>query len=170
MAAIERRKGRSARPAALRYRGDEPALGRDRDRDRSRQTRRAPARSSRMAFVQSSCRAGDNHAHAAPAEMPGIEPGRKRLAVHPPELVVEPRLPLLRQPPRPLLRGLEPSHQPTVENHVHRSARLGTQVLVKENWYKGASRALAFRTSIAFQRERTRSLRKGAPSICSERI
>src|SRR4029077_16801456 len=38
----ERREGRSARPAALRYRGDEPALGRDRDRDRSRQTRRAP--------------------------------------------------------------------------------------------------------------------------------
>src|SRR4051812_40361469 len=67
--------------------------------------------------------------------MPGIEPGRKRLAVHPRELVVEPRLPLLRQPPRPLLRGLEPSHQPTVENHVHRSARLGPQVLVKENWY-----------------------------------
>ena len=23
-----------------------------------------------------------------------------------------------------------------MENHVHRSARLGTQVLVKENWYK----------------------------------
>ena len=93
---LARATGCSARPAALRYRGDEPALDRDRDRDRSRQTRRAPARSSRMAFVQLSCRAGDNHPHVAPAEMPGIEPGRKRLAVHPRELVVEPRLPLLR--------------------------------------------------------------------------
>ena len=27
-----------------------------------------------------------------------------------------------------------------MENHVHRSARLGTQVLVKENWYKTARR------------------------------
>ncbi len=71
-----------------------------------------------------------------PPKCPELNPVENVWQSHPRELDVEPRLPLLRQPPRPLLRGLEPSHQPTVENHVHRSARLGTQVLVKENWYK----------------------------------
>src|SRR3954463_3307957 len=44
-----------------------------------------------------------------------------------------------RQPPtlpRPLLRGVEQAHGPALAHHVHRTAGLGSPVLINETWYK----------------------------------
>src|SRR5260370_35856512 len=54
----------------------------------------------------------------------------KHLAVHAPELAVKPHLQILRRYRRPLLLCLEYPDRPTLENHVHRSARLGNRASV----------------------------------------
>src|SRR5215467_5483180 len=51
----------------------------------------------------------------------------KHLAVHAPELAVKPHLQILRRYRRPLLLCLEHADQPTLEDHVHCSARLGNR-------------------------------------------
>src|SRR5262245_27895592 len=51
----------------------------------------------------------------------------KHLAVHAPELAIKPHLQILRRYRRPLLLCLEHSDQPTLEDHVHCSARLGNR-------------------------------------------
>ena len=53
------------------------------------------------------------------------QPPRKYLAVHAPELVVEPNLQILRRHRRSLLLRLEHPDRPALENHVHRTPRLG---------------------------------------------
>src|ERR1017187_6632868 len=67
--------------------------------------------------------------------MPGAEPAGKRLAVHARKLALEPDLQVLRRHRRPLLRRLEQARRSTLEDHVHRPARLGLQVVIKESWY-----------------------------------
>src|SRR5215831_2686803 len=51
----------------------------------------------------------------------------KHLAVHAPELAIKPHLQILRRYRRPLLLCLEHADQPTLEDHVHCSARLGNR-------------------------------------------
>jgi hypothetical protein len=48
----------------------------------------------RLAYVASSRCAAEHHDPAAARRMPGIEPGRERLAVHAPQLAVEAGVPL----------------------------------------------------------------------------
>src|SRR5688572_20690886 len=63
---------------------------------------------------------------AAPALARTQQP-RKHLAVHPSELAIEPNLQILRRYRPSLLLRLEHPHRSTVENHVHRPARLGNR-------------------------------------------
>src|SRR4051795_13697557 len=64
-----------------------------------------------------------------------VEPGREHLAVHAGELDLEPDLRLLQRHPRPLLRGVEQAHRSALAHHVHRTARLGSPVLINGTWY-----------------------------------
>src|SRR3982074_2427941 len=66
-------------------------------------------------------------APAAAAACAGAQPPRKHLAVHACELAVEPHLQILRRNRRPLLLRLEHAHRSALENHVHRSPRLGSR-------------------------------------------
>src|SRR5215207_2418123 len=65
-----------------------------------------------------------------------IEPGREHLAISSRELVVEPRVRLLRRHRRSLLRRLEPPHRPALDHHVHRPPRLGQCMMISAGWYK----------------------------------
>src|SRR3954452_5251772 len=54
------------------------------------------------------------------------------------ELVVEPRVRLLRRHRRSLLRRLEPPHRPALAHHVHRPPRLGQCIqcmMISAGWY-----------------------------------
>src|SRR4051795_3034285 len=66
-------------------------------------------------------------APAAAAACAGAQPARKYLAIHAGELAVEPHLQILRRNRRSLLLRLEYAHRSTLENHVHRSPRLGSR-------------------------------------------
>src|SRR6266851_6528522 len=77
-----------------------------------------------------------HHPDAAAAQVARTQPSRKRLAVHPRQLALQPRLPLLRRHPRPLLLRLEHARRPALDHHVDRSARLGPSVLISGIWYK----------------------------------
>src|SRR5829696_5636916 len=78
---------------------------------------------------------GQHHACGAPAQMPGAQPRRERLAVHARQLALEPGVRLLHRPRRPLLRGLEQAHRSALDDHVHRTPRLGQWVLISGSWY-----------------------------------
>src|SRR5258708_31556592 len=54
----------------------------------------------------------------------------KHLAVHAPQLAVKPHLQILRRYRRPLLLCLEYPDRPTLEDHVHCSARMGNRASV----------------------------------------
>src|SRR5438270_13485438 len=71
----------------------------------------------------SSCR--ENHNHPAAAQMPRTEPCRARLAVAARQLAVKPYLQILQRHPRSLLSRMEQTRRYALEDHVHRSARLG---------------------------------------------
>src|SRR4029077_17672108 len=60
----------------------------------------------------------------APALTRTQQPG-KHLAVHAPELALKPRLQILRRYRRSLLLRLEHPHRSALEDHVHRSSRMG---------------------------------------------
>jgi hypothetical protein len=62
-----------------------------------------------------------------PPRSPELNPQEKHLAVHAPELAIKPHLQILRRYRRPLLLCLEYTDQPTLEDHVHCSARLGNR-------------------------------------------
>src|SRR5665213_385105 len=68
--------------------------------------------------------------------MPWAQSGRKYLAVHARQLALEPRLQILRRYRRSLLLRLEYARRSPLENHVHRTAPVGTWVLINEMWYK----------------------------------
>src|SRR6266496_6647322 len=65
----------------------------------------------------------------------GSQSGRKHLAVHPRQLALQPRVPILRRHRRSLLLCLEQPRRPAVDNHVDRPAQLGTSVLITRIWY-----------------------------------
>src|SRR4051794_26631496 len=75
-------QGSRARPARLQHRGDEPAPRRNRRRSGSRQARRTRRRPGRMAPLGRPRASRQHHARGAPAQMPGTQPRRERLAVH----------------------------------------------------------------------------------------
>src|SRR6266853_4560334 len=68
-------------------------------------------------------------AAAASAFARAQSPG-KHLAVHAPELAVKPHLRILRRYPRPLLLSLEYPDRPSLEGHVHCSARMGNRASI----------------------------------------
>src|SRR3954454_3824220 len=68
------------RPARLQHRGDEPAPRRNRRRSGSRQARRSRRRPGRMAPLGRPRGSRQHHARGAPAQMPGAQPRRERLA------------------------------------------------------------------------------------------
>src|SRR6266487_4574786 len=69
--------------------------------------------------------AAQHLAPAAAAARARAKQPRKYLAVHAPELAVEPHLQILRRHRRSLLLRLEHPHRSALENHVHRLPRLG---------------------------------------------
>ena len=72
----------------------------------------------------------DSHqpiAPAAAAACAGAEPPRKHLAVHATELAVQSHLQILRRYRRSLLLRLEHADRLALENHVHRTPRLGNR-------------------------------------------
>src|SRR5216683_6907407 len=66
-------------------------------------------------------------ADAAAAAFTRTQSPGKHLAVHAPQLAVKPHLQILRRYRRPLLLCLEYADRPTLEDHVHCSARLGNR-------------------------------------------
>src|SRR4030081_683395 len=120
----------------MRHQDDEPAPCRDRRRSRAGRACGAPRRSSGMAHVEPARRAAKYHNHPTAAQMPRTEPCRERLAVAARQLAVKPNLQILQRHPRSLLSRIEQTRRYALENHVHRSARLGVSVLLRETWYK----------------------------------
>ena len=75
-------------------------------------------------------RSQDSHqpiAPAAAAACAGAQPPRKHLAVHATELAVQSHLQILRRYRRSLLLRLEHADRSALENHVHRTPRLGNR-------------------------------------------
>ena len=66
-------------------------------------------------------------APAAAAACAGAQPPRKHLAVHATELAVQSHLQILRRYRRSLLLRLEHADRSALENHVHRTPRLGNR-------------------------------------------
>src|SRR5215813_2734148 len=79
-----------------------------------------------MAWRQSPGGSEQHLTRAAAAARTRTQRPRKHLAVHASELVVKPDFQILRRYRRPLLLRLEHTHQPTLEDYVHRAARLGS--------------------------------------------
>src|SRR5687767_12030664 len=77
-----------------------------------------------MASRQSAQGPAQYLALAAAAALARTQQPRKHLAVHPSELAIKPNLQILRRYRPSLLLRLEHPHRSTVENHVHRPARL----------------------------------------------
>src|SRR5262249_21384227 len=69
-------------------------------------------------------------AHAAAATRARTQCSGKHLAVHATELALEPDLQILRRYRRPLLLRLEHARRSALEDHVHRSPRLGDRGLL----------------------------------------
>ena len=107
-------QGRRPRPAPVQYRSHGPAPCRDITHGRARRARRADARSGGMAYLRQAGYPRQHHPAAAAPQMPRTQPSRKRLAVHAPELAVEPRLRLLRTDRRTLRQspGTTSPHSP----------------------------------------------------------
>src|SRR3954451_22706746 len=119
----------------MRYARDEPALGRGRAGRGSRSPWGHADGPGRMAPRPGPRRARQSHAGAAASPSARIEPGREHLAVLARQLVVEPRVRLLRRHRRPLLLRVEPPHRPALDHHVHRPPRLGQCMRISAGWY-----------------------------------
>ena len=76
------------------------------------------------------------------------------------ELVVEPRVRLLPQHRRSLLRRLEPPHRPALAHHVHRPPGLGQCMMTSAGWYK-AQRGVRGRFGFGSVYARTWLMRSG---------
>ncbi len=108
---------------------------RDRRRRRSRRPCRPHRRSGRLAYHRQTSSARQHHHPAVAAKGARTEPGREPLAVHARQLALQPRLPIPRSDRRSVLRGLEPAARPALAHHVHRTARLGSCMIVNAGWY-----------------------------------
>src|SRR5208282_4923038 len=146
-------QGCGARHATLRYGGDESPPRRNRNPDCARRARRPSCRPGRLAFVGPAHRAFQHHADPVSGKVPRAEPAGKRLAVHARKLALKSDLQILRRHRRPLLRGLEQARRSTLADHVHRNARLGLQVLIRESWYYASPNASAAASGLT-QRKR----------------
>src|SRR6266567_4241758 len=116
---------RRPRAARLQHRSHAASSRRDRHQGRPWCPRDCHPRSSRLARRQGPRGAAQHLAPAAAAARARAQQPRKYLAVHPPELAVEPHLQILRRHRRSLLLCLEHPHRSALENHVHRPPRLG---------------------------------------------
>jgi len=74
-----------------------------------------------------------------PPKCPELNPV-ECLAVHARQLAFQPRLQILRRSRRSLLPGLEQLGRSALAHHVHRTAPIGSQVLINEIWYKPSQR------------------------------
>ena len=86
--------------------------------------------SSSIRLAGTAPRSQDSHqpiAPAAAAACAGAQPPRKHLAVHATELAVQSHLQILRRYRRSLLLRLEHADRSALENHVHRTPRLGNR-------------------------------------------
>src|SRR3954447_11786157 len=128
-------QGRSPGPAAMRHAGHEPALGGSLTGCGSRSPWGHADGPGRMALRQGPRRARQSHAGAAASPSARIEPGQEHLAISARQLVVEPRVRLLRRHRRSLLRRVEPPHRPTLAHHVHRPPGLGQCMMISAGWY-----------------------------------
>ncbi len=98
---------RRPRPAPLQCHDDEPASGRNGDHRGTGRSRGAAAGPGRVAPVGPAGGTAEYHADAAAGQRSRPEPGRKRLAVHPRSLALQPHLPFRARHRRPLLPCLE---------------------------------------------------------------
>src|SRR3954466_11539643 len=96
-----------------------------------------------LASVQATCGPGQHHPHAASGQGARVEPRREHLAVHARELDLQPHLRVLPRHPRSLLRRMEQAHGPALAHHVHRTAGLGSPVLIIGTWYNALAEAFA---------------------------
>src|SRR3954463_348479 len=119
----------------MRYAGHEPAPGGSLTGRGSRSPWGHADGPGRMAPRQGPRRARQSHAGAAASPSARIEPGWEHLAISARELVVEPRVRLLRRHRRSLLRRLEPPHRPALAHHVHRPPGLGQCMTISAGWY-----------------------------------
>ena len=117
------RDGRSG-PALVQHGGDGSAPGRDRRSGHAGQALRAPGRSGRLAHLGPARGSSQHHNRSAAGQVPGVEPGRERLAVPARQLVVEPDLPLIRRHRRSLLRRVEPPCRAALARHEPRITKL----------------------------------------------
>src|SRR4051812_35426427 len=92
-----------------------------------------------MAPRQGPRRPRQSHAGAPASPSARVDPGREHLAVLARQLVVEPRVRLLRRHRRPLLRRVEPPHRPALDHHVHRPPGLGQCMRISAGWYNVSS-------------------------------
>ena len=121
------RSRRCSRAPRLQHRSHAAPSRRNRNQSYPRRTCHSHSRSSRMARRQRPQGSQKHLAPAAAAACARAQPSRKHLAVHAGELAVKPYLQILRRHRRPLLLRLEHAHRPALENHVHRSPRLGSR-------------------------------------------
>jgi DDE superfamily endonuclease len=87
--------------------------------------RHSHPRSSRLARGKGTQDSNQHLAPAVAAALTRAQQPREHLAVHAPELAVEPNLQILRRHRRSLLLRLEHPHRPAMEDNVHRATRLG---------------------------------------------
>ena len=71
-----------------------------------------------------------------PARAPELNPVENIWQFSARQLVVEPRVRLLRRHRRSLLRRVEPPHRPALDHHVHRPPGLGQCMMISAGWYK----------------------------------
>jgi transposase len=124
-------QGRRTDLARLQHRGDEPASRRDRRGRRAWRSRRAPARSGRLAYVDAACRSAQRHHHRPAAQMPRAQPGGQRLAVDARQSALKPdlaKLPARIIHPLSLLRSSATRAQPVAV--PKRTAKVGTGVVL----------------------------------------
>src|ERR1700751_4881059 len=83
------------------------------------------------------------------AEQPG-----KHLAIHAPELGLKPRLQILRRYRRSLLPRLEHPHRSALEDHVHRSSRMGIHrsIIMRFGISHSRTSPTLYRTSLSVSR------------------
>src|SRR6266536_137878 len=116
--------------AGMQQRGHATASRRDRHQSYPRRARDRPPRSSRVARRQGSQTPKQPLAHAAAAARTRTQRSGKHLEIHAAELALEPCFRIFRRHRRPLLLRLEHPSRSALEDHVHRTSRLGERGLL----------------------------------------
>jgi hypothetical protein len=90
------------------------------------------SRPGRLASLRQACHPRQHH-HCALAGKVPEPPAGEHLATHARQLALQPRPRKRRNYCRSVLRRLEETRGPTLEDHVHRMARMGVQLLISES-------------------------------------